>query len=280
MKETKINNMKVVEYNSINEFVNYLKVTPVNKTFRKKSEDKNKLGSHTDGIYFTGTNSFEEAEKMLVNGWSEMSKEMTKDFKVAINDSQTKEMMKTIKTIFDVQGFQVSVPRFVNGIPDCMVSQRQVMKKDKVLSLVKNVGYLSDVSTETIKRESIKALKIVNILETQGYRVNLSIASPVEDRHGKDFCVIVKIKNSTERLNISKIAFPMANPSMLRRMIFCWRELYPEIPSTMYGGYGATIQNNKKMKEIMKDLGKTVYWIPNFINSFTEIKTTKDLSEL
>ena len=46
------------------------------------------------------------------------------------------------------------------------------------------------------------------------------------------------MKSANERLNISKLAFPLVHPSMFRRLYFRFIEVYPTIPRSFTYGYG------------------------------------------
>jgi hypothetical protein len=163
---------------------------------------------------------------------------------------------------FDVVGGNCSVPRYLQGIPTAMINKKSVMQKQKVITIVKHIGYLGNVSADKIMENSIKALQIVKKLEAQGYRVNLDVMSPAISANETAVCR-VRIKSANERLNVSKVAFPMVHPDMLRRMVFRFREVCPELKSrTWIGSMGSTIYDRAKVKSFLKE-GE--YYLHNFI---------------
>ena len=276
MKRYKVDDVIFVEYGSIGEFMEYIKNTKTNKSFTGKMLYSNKTDYLTRS--FTKTSNFNEAVDLMKNGWSEKAKEMEKTLKLKIKNNNSQDI---IKSIYDVTGFQCSVARYLNGIPTSMINQKRIIHKDKVINITKHVGYLGNVSASTIEKESIKALQIVYALEQNGIRVNLFIASPVEGNDKEKFFLKIKIKNSSERMNVSKMAFPLVHPSMLRRLIFRWREVYPEITPSFVCGYGSTINDTGYLRELLKKHGDKEYFIPNFISKdIKKISNTKDLQDL
>lgn len=74
-----------------------------------------------------------------------------------------------------------------------------------------------------------KMLNVVNTLEARGYRVNLYAADVCHPQINyskydktKALALFVKIKDSGKHLNISKVAYPLANPAFLRYHVFKW----------------------------------------------------------
>ena len=57
----------------------------------------------------------------------------------------------------------------------------------------------------------------------------------------RGFACRIRIKGADEKLNISKTAFPLIHPSMLRRLIFRFIEVYPDVTSNFTSTYGMPI---------------------------------------
>lgn len=234
---------ETVEYDSLNEFYKYICDTPFNEAFRWASH------SSVDGTKkFTQTQNFEEAVELFKNGWSDMSTKLTQKIKVA--DSKLKPMVKP-RNQLSVAGYQAIVPLYLNGVPNNMVDKRMVPIKQKVVNITKSISYRCDVTTETIIDESIKALQIVKKLEAQGIRCNLYIAMGSKE-DDKEIYTKIKIKSASEKLNVSKLAFPLVHPSMLRRLMFRFIEVHPTITRSFVHGYGLPAQT-WDFKKVFKD---------------------------
>lgn len=234
MKLSKINSngykIYMEEYNSISEFIQTINSRSQNPEITSKQ-------SKTGSFSFTGTNDYSEAENLLLHGWVEESEKLNEMLKLkAIKE-------KSVKNIYDVAGFQCSVPRYLQGIPTNMINQKVVTKKQKVITITKNISYSACVKKETIEQESIKVLQLVNNLEKQGYRVILNVTLITKSKNENIIlCNKVRIKNASERLNLSKISFPMVHPSYLRRILFKWIETFECTTKQFNKSYGFPVK--------------------------------------
>jgi hypothetical protein len=253
----------IKEFNSLAEFERYINETPLNSVFRWAE-----LGS-TQKLFagFNKTNTFDEALDLLKHGWDDMAKIIEHKFQLTTKEVHPKTVMRSR---FDVVGFQASVPRYLQGIPQNMINQTKVVQKQKVVTIVKHIGYRGDVKEYEIIENSIKALAIVKKIEAQGYRVNLDVISPASTPFGNNETIVcrIRIKSAGEKLNISKAAFPMVHPDMLRRMIFRFREVLPGVTDKAWkGSYGATLYN---VADVKKFLHEGEYYLHNFIGDIDE----------
>lgn len=244
-------NYTKVSFNSINDLMNFINntpYTPEGKTWNSSVDTSEKTAR------FTKTNSFEEATDLLYHGWESGAKLLT----TKLNARNCSPVAKN-KTVYDVAGFQCSVPRYLQGIPTNMIQNKRVAAKTKVANVVKNFAYASTVSAERVEEESVKFLEMVQNMEQSGTRCNVFITIPMYLTSYKRsiVCIDVKIKDSTQRMNIKQMAFPLMHPSMLRRIIFNVIEKLEETKKVgSYHGY--VIGEQKIVKETMNN----VYYIP------------------
>lgn len=220
----------VTDFQNITELVHFIETEEVYPNF------KNKIGgpaSIRGSESFTETKNFEEAKDLLLHGWEHG----TKDIKARVEAKNTGISLKQ-KTVYDVAGYQCSVPRYLQGIPTNMISKKPIAQKNKVITINKMCSYCASVSSSTIITESVKVLQLVNRMEKQGYRVNLNVLFGGETRMTKSV-VKVRIKLSTQKLNIKQTAFPLVHPSMLRRVVFAVWERSEECSRGCFEcGYG------------------------------------------
>lgn len=256
------NGNKMVMFNSITELVQFNRETERTQ-FYKNYHVSDEMGSSR--YLFTKTNSYEEAEDLLLHGWDEMAEKLTKK----IGNVKCQNGYKN-KTVYGVQGYQACVPRYLQGMPDSMVSNKRIVTKQKVLNIIKDFGYSGSTSAQTIEMESIKVLNMVNDLESRGYRVNLNITF-VSRYRGKYVSMMVKIKNASQRMNIKQMAFPLVHPSMFRRIVFGMIERLEETKNFGHG-YGWCTEY-----EETKHLFKGDYFIPRIVSEeeITDIEKYK-----
>ena len=268
MKLSKINSngykIYMEEYNSISEFI---------QTINSRSQNPEITSKHseTERFSFTGTNDYNEAENLLLHGWVEESEKLNEMLKLKV----LKE--KSVKNTYDVAGFQCSVPRYLQGIPTNMINQKVVTKKQKVITITKNISYSAYVGKETIEEESVKVLQLVNNLEKQGYRVILNVTMICKSKKGGIIlCNKVRIKNASERLNLSKVSFPMVHSSYLRRIMFRWIETFEYTTKSFDTNYGVPVKCEDLNNIIKKNKNDNEY----FAEALYSLKDTLTLDDL
>lgn len=277
MKESTIKNHNVTtyvrEFDSLAEFYDYITQTPVNIAFTNQSHSSIK-GTES----FTQTKSFEEAVGLFKNGWREEAIRLEKMLKDKAKDTHIKTKARPT---YSVEGFQCSVPRYLQGMPDSMINRKNVPVKDKVITINKEINYNAMTSTSTIEAESVKALSLINNIEAQGHRCNLNLVLSTERTKGKTKTremAKIRIKSANERLNVSKLAFPLVHPSMLRRLLFRYIEIAPTVTRDYVWGYGSPTATST-VRGLLKQLGyENEYVIPCFLpENVNDVKSLQDL---
>lgn len=265
-------NLWSVRFDSLAEFERYILDTPENKTFQN-----NRLASKaTDvvSVAFTHSESLREATDLLHNGWVDKAEELTKRLRAVERDMSP--VMRNQRVV-SVAGFQPIVPLFLMGSPACMYGTRMQPVKQKVVTLVKSISYSSGVSAETWTDEGLKALAIVKKLEANGYRVNVDVIRGGYDTFEKKNGVVcrVRVKHANERLNVSKMAFCLCHPSMQRRLMFRFTEVYDKVTSGFSYTYGQTFVPSDFEPVLDK---RREYFVPAFIKG--DVDKIRNVSDL
>ena len=271
-KQKTINGKKLwnVEFRSIHEFEEFITKQPFNAAFSKHEK-----ASIYNSKSFTETESFEEAIKLLHSGWQDKAKELTQKFKAVERD-----MAPVLKQqqVVGVAGYQPIVPLFLSGQPACMVGSKMQPVKQKVVTVVKSISYPGRVRSDQWTEQGLKALAIVKKLEQNGYRVNVDIIDGGTDYSKVGFSCRVRVKNASERLNVSKLAFTLCNPSIERRLMFRFEEVYEHITSGFVGCYGKVLKA-ADVKQIIDS--KREVMIPAWVNGdINKVKKLEDVERL
>lgn len=250
MIKTKKGTSTIYDYSSIRDLINFIHKTKRTDTYKYRhcSDDTSKHMCD-----FTGTGSYEEAERLLLHGWEVGTLELIKSLK-----SSPSALKRQIQNTYSVQGYQPCVPRYLQGLPDSMINHKITCVKGKILNIYKSVGYAYYTTAKEIQNESVKALRLINTLESKGYRCNLYIIYYCEQ---SKVTMKIKIKSSGQKLNIKQVAFPLIHPSMFRRICFAAIERIPEkeICRLNYG----TIPKDENIIKYM--LNKGDVFIPNIV---------------
>lgn len=265
MRETKnfahtgVESWNLVEFNSLQEFYDYICGTPLNSTFRWRKE----LSSQRRSSGWSGTSTFKEATDLMKNGWTYGAQNLTKKLKVAEAD---KQVQNTYRNILSMAGYQAIVPLYLNGVPNNMVNKKLMPVKQRVLTINKALSCSASVSSETLMNESVKCFQIIKKIESSGIRVNLNLM--ISTGH---VCVKIRLKSAGEKLNISKLAFPLVHTSMFRRLYFRFIETYPTIPSSFSFGYGRVPSES----EFKKMCAKGEILLPTLLRGRSEYEIEK-----
>ena len=258
-------NVYVTEFTTITDLLQFIKT---NKVYDRFTEIKGVTSSEcTDYIHVKNskTKDYAEAEDLLLHGWEHGVREI----KNKVEAKETGMSLKQ-KSVYDVVGFQASVPRYLQGIPTNMVNKTNIKQKNKVITINKNATYSWSVSANTIIEESVKVLQLINRLEKQGYRVNLNV---IYATCKTNTCITkVRIKSSSQRLNIKQVAFPLCHPSMFRRIIFAVWERQKENDTYKFEeGYGHILSDYF----LNRHLNKGEYLIPALLDEKEIIEIDK-----
>ena len=227
------------------EFSNWLQSTP--QTAKGKEFD----ASNTISKYnteFTGTESFDVAQKLLKYG------DKVNADKIAATIRKIKAQGKGNETRNKLYnspcGFMPIVPKVLAGDPQNMLAiRKERYNSTKVLNIAYNVTIDCEVEAEEIIETAAKVANVIASLEKNGYRVNLYAFSCGKGKRDTVYSLLVKIKDSGKYLDTLRIAYPLVNPSFLRRHILAYLERIKGYG--LYEGYCGVITKDNDAKSYL-----------------------------
>ena len=242
-------------FNTITEMERHLSagVTQTEVGFRADSEDKSPSYKR-----FSGTESYEQANNLLLYGDRNLARRITEAGTYTTEAKIQKYMAKRTYTA-SVVGAVPHVANYVAGCPNTMIRIQQTRQPQKVVT----IGYCMTVSAfvdiEDMIRVAAEMVSAIMILEAKGIRVNYYTLNYNYANEGRAQHIIsnaIKIKSAGQKLDLLKMAYPMASPSMFRRHIFKFFETEPGIPKAFTGGYGTVCRDTATIKKHMADVHK------------------------
>lgn len=245
-------------FNNINDYVEYIDNPKNNKPSRE-------ISSQTEGKNFTGTSSYEEARDLLQFGDEKTLDEIKKIQRELKIDKLLGNNINKKKSYMDVVGYQPCVPLFLNGVPNCMISDEKTKTDFKILNLYLNFCVSARVATSDLQKAGAIHAMMIDLLEKKGYRINLYIGE-VSTCCGETIMNCVKVKTDREPLNLKKLAFAIANPSMLRRIGFKYTEVCESHTDFTNNGYGTPVEDENRIKNILNDRFKTEFMVFSYQN--------------
>lgn len=206
-----------------------------------------KHSSENNGKKFTGTNSYKEARRLFENGYTEILPRIKQGVSANYKKSQT-ALRRTIRT--GVVGYAPHVPNAIMGLPNSMIYMDKVPQKTKTVSIVASITENCNVEAEEFVKSGITAISVVNALELRGYRCEVKVDFFDGEEGDEMTFATVKVKDYREHMDLQKLCFPLAHPSMFRRFGFKWLETVPGLTEKGWAwGYGRTVKNYKKFKK-------------------------------
>lgn len=183
------------------------------------------------------TKSIEDAMNLMTYGWDEPLAEIKKGVE---RNFKTNTVANKTRPSTGVVGYAPCVPNAIRGLPNSMIMTERTPTKVKAVTVVFAVSVNGFYSAESIRKAGINVLNIVNNLELAGYRVRLDVEFGAS-KHNNDICTVrVCVKDWRQPLDLKKLTFPIAHPSMFRRFGFRWLETVPNLKNAGFrGGYGS-----------------------------------------
>lgn len=208
------------KFNSVEEFSNWLQVTPQTAN-GKKFDASNEVSKYN--TEFTGTESFDVAQNLMKYG------DKVNADKIAATIRKIKAQGKGNETRNKLYnspcGFLPIVPKVLAGDPQNMLAiKKQTYKSTKVLNIAYNVAVSCSITTDDMIKTAAKVANVIASLEKNGYRVNLYAYACGRDLKDNYYSLLVKIKDSGKYLDTLRIAYPLVNPSFYRRHVFGYME--------------------------------------------------------
>lgn len=244
-------------FNNLEGLRSFLDGTKENAVFAGKS-----CGSQTGTLKFTGTEDYQDANTLLRDGDGKNAARLRAATAVHV---KTLGEGKRSRRFNAVCGGAVNVPAALIGLPKTMIRTERVTFKDsKVLNICYNGTAACDVNKTQITDTAAALMGALMGLEKNGYRINLYLY--MGSRRGADSCnMFVKIKDSGQYLDLKKTAYPLVNPSMLRRHYLRFVEVVPGLKnSSFYFGHGSVIDDRGHVENAAKDAGLNLKKIVSF----------------
>ena len=208
------------KFNSVEEFSNWLQVTP--QTAKGKEFDYSNETSKSN-TEFTGTESFDVAQNLLKCGDKENAAKIAATIRKIKAQGKGNETRN--KLYNSPCGFMPIVPKVLAGDPQNMLAiRKERYNSTKVLNVAYNVAVDCTRTTEDLIKTAAKVANVIASLEKNGYRVNLYAYSCGRDLKNNYYSLLVKIKDSGKYLDTLRIAYALVNPSFYRRHIFGYME--------------------------------------------------------
>lgn len=243
----------------------------------QESHAYTKTSREIDYDNWTGTKTWEEAKDLANKGWKEGLKEVEK-YSAEITPFITSKVLRPIQS-YSVSGYCLDVGSFLASQPEHFISREYEQRNypGRIFRLVVSVSFSSSISKETIIQRGSMVCALVDAIEYAGHRAEV-ICNDASSKYNSDshrkgenkedgwFETSITIKKANQPLEMTDLAFSLAHPAMLRRILFSVAEI--EGWSDFSGNYGypaeATDKGDIYIREIYSGTisnEKAINWV-------------------
>ncbi len=207
---------------------------------------------------WSGNLSWDEAKNLALKGWRDGLKEIQK-FQAQISPFIAEKVLRH-QQVFGVSGYNVDVGYYLANDPECFVSRvyEEQNYPGKIYTVVCSISFSAAIKPETIIQRGAMICALIDAIEYAGHRAevicNWAVSKEQESyyRSGnfKDYGwleVDVTLKKADQPLEMIELAFCLAHPSMLRRIMFSIAEIEGWSDTVYAYGYPATATNKGDM---------------------------------
>ncbi|MDE5886429.1 MAG: hypothetical protein K2H46_02455 [Muribaculaceae bacterium] len=174
----------------------------------------------TNDVNFFGSESFEAANNMMLQGWSEGAARVQKYMNAGVTATAPKRVIYN-----SVVGFAPNVPNYLAGNPLNMYNQKRVRTPKKVVTIVYNCFVGWTVKSAKIEKAAAALFNVISGLEASGVRVELWIGCFTHSSSKTEYLYnAVKVKSAGQPFNLLKMIYPVVHPSFFRRHMFAIEE--------------------------------------------------------
>lgn len=219
--------------------------------------------SHSETFSFTGTRSYKEAVQLLRDGYVSILPSIKSGVQQNVNKLKELFLESKSKPISAVVGVSPNVPRYLMGVPHSMDDRTRDVQKVKTINIIYVSNSPWHVGKEDFVKSGIAILSAIQLLENSGISISLSCAMYSGYSRGEAVIGTVQLKDYKDRLDLKKLCFPIAHPSMFRRIGFRFLETIPGLKNEGFAyGYGKATSHSENVEMLKTSQNIVVLSLP------------------
>lgn len=200
------------------------------------SSARNKESRLNHNLQWSGGLTWEEAKQMAISGWRDGMNEIEK-YRAQILPIIAEKVLRP-QQIYAIAGYNVDIGSFLANDPECFIAREYEEKNypGRIYKIVCSISFSAAITPETIIQRGAMICALIDAIEFAGHRAEvicngaMSVGHHDGYRQGKHkqqgwFEVAVTVKKSTQPLDMTDLAFCLAHPAMLRRIMFSAAEI-------------------------------------------------------
>ena len=175
--------------------------------------------------------SWDQAKVMALTGWQEGMREIEK-YRAAVFPLVASKVIRP-RPVSAVAGYNVEVGKYLANDPECFVHRafEEKPQQGRILKLVCSISVSAAIKPATIIQRGAMICALIDALEFAGHRVEVICNDAMSGSHSENarkglmksngwMEISVVVKKSDQPLEMTDLAFCLAHPAMLRRIMF------------------------------------------------------------
>jgi len=259
---------KELNFEDLNQFWQY--AMQESKAYRKSSRDNY-------DVKWSGGLTWEQAKAMAISGWRDGMIEIEK-YRAKILPIIAEKVLRP-KQINSISGYCVDVGSFLANEPECFISREYEERNypGQIYKIVCSISFSAAITPETIIQRGAMICALIDAIEYAGHRAEVICNDAMSVGHSEDYRkgkyknqgwmeISVVVKKTSQPLEMTDLAFCLAHPAMLRRIMFSVAEI--EGWSDFMSNYGypaeATEKGDIYLREIFSGTvpdDKAINWV-------------------
>lgn len=240
-------NTRVIQeyFHSVDELLSCISYRRNNDIMKDEHGSDKSNASRRENSNFALTPDYASAVRLMRRGYSDILGRVRDEMYTKVkNLTSAYESRKSVPRS-GVFGCAPNIQRHLMGLPDTMVNREIDPKKVKTIHIVYSPQAPWYVKGETFVRVGIVLLAAIELIEKSGISVKLDCMLYSGEESGEAIFGVVQLKDYKHRLDTLKLCFPLAHPSMLRRIGFKFLETVPGMTQDFTMGYGRSIDTEE-----------------------------------
>lgn len=232
-------------FHSVDELLSCISYRRNNDIMRDAHSSNRGDASRVQNSNFALTPNYASAVQLMRKGYSDILGRVRGGMYTKVrNLTSAYESRKSVPRS-GVFGCAPNIQRHLMGLPDTMVNREIDPKKVKTIHIIYSPQAPWFVKGETFVRAGIVLLSAIELIEKSGISVKLDCIFFSGEAGREAIFGTVQLKDYRHRLDVLKLCFPLAHPSMLRRIGFKFLETVPGMTQDFTMGYGRSLDTDE-----------------------------------
>jgi hypothetical protein len=136
--------------------------------------------------------------------------------------------LDTFGSMHDVTGSEVDISRYMSGEPECMLEAIpiKVAGHGRAIRIVVSFSYRCGINEATVRRRGAAVMALVYVLQQLQHPMEVLASMAVKGfswgggGSSERMSYVVEVQRADEPVDIGRVMYALAHPTMLRRMAF------------------------------------------------------------